>query len=387
MTAPRDVVRDDDLDDLYEQAPCGYLSMAPDGTIVRANLTLLAWLDMPRDKVVGLRFQDLLTMPGRIFHDTHYMPLLAMQGFAREIAFDLFRTGQPPLPTIVTTSSVRDAAGTLTLYRAILFESSSRRSYERELLQQRRVAEQEATARSALLAMLSHDIRSPLSSIMMAADLLEGETSETGTRYVGAVRRAATSMLALVNAILEHSRLEAGAATWEPQPTSLVELVQEIASIHSVNAETRGIELRTSVAAEVPPSLLVDRYKLGQIVTNLLSNAIKFTSRGHVTLELCAPVVTPEDAAIELRITDTGIGIAADKLETIFDDYKQATSATERRFGGTGLGLAISRRLAALAGGVIRVESTVGVGTTFTCALRVPIAGARAVPAGRTNGG
>ncbi|HUS64787.1 MAG TPA: ATP-binding protein [Kofleriaceae bacterium] len=379
--------RDDDLEDLYERAPCGYLSMRPDGVIVRANQTLLSWLDLRRDQVVGARFQDLLNMPGRIFHDTHYMPLLTMQGFAREIAFDLFRTGQPPLATIVTTTAVHDAKGGVALYRAILFESSSRRSYERELVQQRRAAEQEATARSALLAMLSHDVRSPLSSIMMAADLLDGETSETGVRYLGAVRRAATSMLALVNAILEHSRLEAGAAVWEPQPTSLAELISEIASIHSVNAETKGIELRTTVAADLPPSLLVDRYKLGQIVTNLLSNAIKFTSRGHVALELRAREVSDTDAALELRISDTGIGIAADKLETIFDDYKQATSATERRFGGTGLGLAISRRLAALAGGVIRVDSTAGVGSTFTVELRAPIAGARAQPLERTSGG
>ena len=97
---------DDDLEDLYEHAPCGYLSMRRDGTIMRVNATLLSWLGVTREELVGRRFQDLLTTPGRIYHDTHYMPLLTMQGHAKEIAFDLLRHDAPALPTIVTTIGV-----------------------------------------------------------------------------------------------------------------------------------------------------------------------------------------------------------------------------------------------------------------------------------------
>jgi len=365
---------DDDLNDLYEHAPCGYLSMQPDGTIVRVNATLLDWLRATREQLVGRRFQELLTVPGRIFHDTHYMPLLAMQGFAREIAFDLVRAGAPPLPAVITTSAHRDASGRVDLYRTIVFESSSRRSYEQELLRQRRAAEHEASTRAALLAMISHDVRSPLSSILMAVDLADDASdARERVKYTQIIRKASNSILELVNAILEHSRLEAGATVWEPQPTNLRALLSEIAAIHSVKTDAKGIALRTEVDGAVPELLMADRYKLGQIVTNLVSNAIKFTSQGHVLLALRARSVNGRVVSVELRVADTGIGIPADKLEAIFEEYRQASPDTQRHYGGTGLGLAISRKLAALAGTTIEVESTVGVGTTFACVLRLPI--------------
>ena len=376
---------DDDLEELYEHAPCGYLSMLPDGTIVRVNETLLSWLSMTRDEIIGTRFQDLLTMPGRIFHDTHYMPLLTMQGFAREIAFDLKRANGSPCPTIVTTMGRRNETGAVTLYRTALLESSSRRSYERELVRQRNAAEQAATARTALLAMLSHDIRSPLASILMALDLVaQATTPEARTRFTDVMRRATNSALDLVNAILDHSRLEAGAARWEPEPTNLRALLAEISAVHAVKAEAKGIELRARIDDAVPETLLVDRFKLGQIVSNLVSNAIKFTEKGHVLVELRATDVGARDAHIELRVNDTGIGIAPDQLASIFDEFRQATAGTARRYGGAGLGLAISRKLAALAGATINVDSTVGVGTTFSCTFHLPMA--KADPVLSANG-
>ncbi|HUQ07110.1 MAG TPA: ATP-binding protein [Kofleriaceae bacterium] len=370
---------DDDLDEVYESAPCGLFSMTPDGVIVRINQTLLSWLQASREEIVGRRFQDLLTMAGQIFHDTHFMPLLAMQGFAREIAFEIARPGAPPVPTLVTTTARRDPSGRVELYRAVVFEASSRRSYEQELLRQRRAAEQEATARSALLAMLSHDIRSPLASVLMALDLLDGAaTPEARTRYVQVARKAASSMRELLDAILDHSRLEAGASVWEPQPTDLRSLLGEIVSIHSVNAETKGIELRMKIDAAVPERVMADRFKLGQIVANLVSNAIKFTEHGHVEIKLRTVRLDQGDAELELRVSDTGIGISPEQLDAVFEEYQQASSATARRYGGSGLGLAISRKLAALAGTTIHVESKLGAGSTFTCTLRLPLARAGA---------
>jgi signal transduction histidine kinase len=368
-------MREDDASELYEHAPCGLFSMTPDGTIVRANATMLELLRATRDQVIGTRFQDHLTMAGRIFHDTHYMPLLAMQGFAKEIAFDLYRADAPPLPAIITTTTGhRDEAGAVAGYRTVVMESTSRRSYEQELVRQRHAAEQAATARSAMLAMISHDIRSPLSSILMAIDLLEKATSvETRDRYTKVARRSAGSVLELVNAILDHSRLEAGVAQWEPQPTDLRTLLGEITAILSVKTEAKKIELRTQIDERVPETVMVDRFKLGQIITNLLSNAIKFTERGHVAVDVLVHELDAREAQIELRVSDTGIGIPADKLEVIFDEFQQATQATALRYGGTGLGLSISRRLAALAGSTIKVESTVGAGTTFSCRLRLKL--------------
>lgn len=366
---------EDDSNELYEHAPCGYLSMLPDGTIVRVNQTLLTWLIMTRDEVVGSRFQDLLTMPGRIFHDTHYMPLLTMQGCAREIAFDLKPSSGPPIPTIVTSVSKRDDAGAVILYRTAVLETSSRRSYERELVRQRQAAEHAAAERAALLAMLSHDIRSPLTSILTGLHLLaRASEPEARARFLDVIRRASDSAIDLVNAILDHSRLEAGASTWEPVPTDVRALVGEISAIHRVQAEAKGIELRDRVDAGVPQTLLVDSFKLGQIVTNFVSNAIKFTETGHVQIELRAMNVAAREADIELRVSDTGIGIAPEHLGAIFDEFRQAPGGSARGHRGSGLGLAISRKLAALAGTTINVDSTVGAGTTFSCVFHVPIA-------------
>jgi signal transduction histidine kinase len=365
------------MDDLYEHAPCGLFTMRSDGTITHANATLIGWLHATGETVVGSRFQDHLTIAGRIFHDTHYMPLLAMQGFARELAFDLYRPDAPPLATIITTQ--KHGAD----YQVCVFDSSSRRSYEQELVRQRHAAEQAATARSALLAMISHDVRSPLSSILMAVDLLENAASvETRDRYIKVVRRAAGTVLDLVNAILDHSRLEAGAAEWEPLPTDVRTLLGEITAFLSVKAEAKGIELRTEIDPRMPETVMIDRFKLGQILTNLTSNAIKFTERGHVLVEIRVLELDHRDVELELRVSDTGIGIPADQLEAIFDEFHQATKVAALRSGGLGLGLAISRQLAALAGTTITVESTIGVGTTFRSVLRVPLA----VSTGNGNG-
>lgn len=362
---------DDDLEDLYEHAPCGYASLRPDGTILRLNATLASWLHVDRQQLMHRRFQDLLTIAGRIYHDTHYMPLLTMQGFAREIAFDLQRPDAAPLPVIVTTIGRRDGEGRLVLYRAAIFDASSRRAYEREIVSQRLAAEQEATARSAVLAMLSHDVRSPLSSVLMATELL-AETSHTEerVRYTDVIRRAATSVLELVNAILEHSRLEAGAAVWEAQPTDLRALLGDIVAIHSVAAESKHIELRLRIDREVPQTVIADRYKLGQIVTNLVSNAIRYTEQGYVEVSLRTREVHRDVTELELRVTDTGIGIPEDKFAVIFDEFKQV--GPTRRRGASGLGLAISRKLTALAGSTIHVDSKIGEGTTFWAVLRLP---------------
>jgi PAS domain S-box-containing protein len=131
-------------EELYESAPCGYLSTLPDGRIVRVNQTFLKWTGYSRDKLTAARFVDLLNVPGRIFHETHYAPLLEMQGFAHEIAFDVVCADGTILPVLVNTSQTRDRSGTPTLRRTTVFNATERRRYERELLEARRRAEKSA---------------------------------------------------------------------------------------------------------------------------------------------------------------------------------------------------------------------------------------------------
>ena len=367
---------EEDAEELYEHAPCGYVSTLPDGTIIRINETLLSWIGRTRDEVIGTRFQALLTVPGRIYHDTHYAPLLTMQGEAKEIAFDLVRPDRPPLPTFVTTTARRGADGKTLSYRTSIFDGSDRRRYEQELLRARAAAERVTSAKDALLSTISHEMRSPLSSILMAAELLEQQDAspEERAQYLKIVQRAGHTVLELVNAILDHSKLQAGAVKWKEDELDLVALVDEIAAIFALKAKVKGIAFVVDRDARLPRRVLGDGFKIGQLLTNLLGNASKFTHRGEIKLELKLLELVQDVAKIQFAVHDTGIGIAPETLDAIFEEFRQASTDTEMRYGGTGLGLAICRKLLGLVGSKMEVQSTLGRGSTFSFVLRLPVA-------------
>lgn len=370
---------DADLYELFEHSPCGSLSALPDGTIVRVNATLLDWIGRPREAVIGTRFQSLLTVPGRIYHDTHYAPLLAMQGTVKEIALDLVREGKPPLATLVSTVVRRDADGRIARLLTTLCDSSDRRSYERELLRARQQSEHAVRAKEALLSTISHEMRSPLSATLMAVELLLGKPrSAEDQRYLRVIERSANTVLELVNAILDHSKLEVGAAAWQESELDLFTLLDEIAAIAALKADGKHVRFELIRDDRVPRRVRTDGFKLGMVLTNLLSNATKFTEQGSVTLAVQLKERVGDTAVVQFTVTDTGIGIARDALATIFDEYQQATLDTAARYGGTGLGLAIVRKALALASSTIEVSSEPGTGSRFSFELRFAVVEARA---------
>src|SRR5688572_15911830 len=164
----------EDVEDLYEQAPCGYLSTAADGTIVKVNGTFLTWTGLARGALIGRRrFLDLLTRGGQVFYETHMAPLLRMQGFVREIALEVVRADDAPMPVLVNATRRVDPDGTADIVRITLFDATERRRYERELMLARRKAEEAAQSRARLVSTISHDLRAPLSAILTAGALLE----------------------------------------------------------------------------------------------------------------------------------------------------------------------------------------------------------------------
>jgi PAS domain S-box-containing protein len=363
---------EDELRELFEHAPCGYVSTRADGTIVRVNETLLAWIGRSREDVVGTRFQSLLTVAGRIFHDTHYAPLLAMQGAVKEIALDLVRTGKSPLSTVVSSVVRRDDAGVRHL--TMISDASDRRSYERELLFARTKAELAIRGKEAMLSTISHEMRSPLGSVLMAADLLAEHVPEEQRRYLQMLERSATTVLELVNAILDHSKLEQGAEHWQETELDLGALLDEIAAIFSLKAEAKRIEFKLSRDPRVPARVRTDGFKLGMVLTNLLANAVKFTAHGSVSLDVELIEHVADVATVRFRVADTGIGIPKDAVGTIFDEYQQGAADTAMRYGGTGLGLSICRKALAIASSQIQVASEPGQGSRFWFELRLPVA-------------
>jgi len=377
------VLLEESVEDLYENAPCGYLSALPDGTILKVNQTFLAWTGHRRDDLVGRkRFQDLLTAGGRIFHETHYAPLLRMQGVVGEIAVEMICADGRRLPMLINSVLRKDAAGKPLLVRTTLFNATDRKEYERELLRERQRAEQAAQAKTDFISMISHEIRTPLNAIMGVAHLFGAtELSPQQQKLVRILSSSSENLLNLINSILDFSKIESGKLSLEERSFDLRQLVHDIVSGLHLKAEEKSLALPVHIDEQLPVHLLGDPIKIGQVLTNLLGNAVKFTAQGSVTLTLQVLELLPEAVSIEFRVTDTGIGITPDRLPYIFDDFTQANYDIGLKYGGTGLGLAISKRLVELHGSRIVVDSELGRGTTFSFALRLGKAAAAGAPA------
>ncbi len=364
---------EENAEDLYENAPCGYLSTLPGGRIGKVNQTFLTWTGYRREDLVGRRrFQDLLTAGGRIYHETHYAPLLQMQGSVREIAVELICTDGRRLPVLINSVLKRDAAGKPLLARTTVFNATDRKEYERELLRERQRAEQAAKAKADFISMISHEIRTPLGAILGVGHLLGmTDLSAHQQKLVRILRSSSENLLSLINDVLDFSKIEAGKTSLEERSFDLRQLVHGLAENLHVKAEEKGLALEVHVDERVPASLLGDPVKIGQVLTNLLGNAFKFTTQGSVTVTLQVQELAADAVAIDFRVADTGIGIDPDHLPHIFDEFTQASYDIGLKYGGTGLGLSITKKLVELHGSRLAVTSEPGRGTTFSFVLRL----------------
>jgi signal transduction histidine kinase/CheY-like chemotaxis protein/HAMP domain-containing protein len=236
--------------------------------------------------------------------------------------------------------------------------------------------------KSEFLANMSHELRTPLNSLLLLARLLadnpDQNLSDRQIEFANTIHNAGTDLLALIDDILDLSKIEAGRVNIELSPVELEVLAGDAQRAFRAQAEEKGLELRMRLADGVPPRIVTDGQRLQQILRNLLSNAVKFTETGTVTLSIgqAAPerafgvsTLDDSDGVVAFSVHDTGIGIADEKFAMIFEAFQQADGTTSRRYGGTGLGLSISKELARLLGGAITVESRLGVGSTFTLFL------------------
>jgi PAS domain S-box-containing protein len=233
-------------------------------------------------------------------------------------------------------------------------------------------AESASQARASFLANMSHEIRTPLNGIIGFADLLRrkadcGEAERM--EWLQIIHDGGKHLLALINDILDLSKIDAGKLSVERIECAPVKLVSEVCAILRSRAEEKGLRLEVAFDGPVPRTIQSDPTRLRQVLMNVAGNAIKFTPHGQVRILARLDKSSPDDPKFVVEIRDTGIGIPPDKLDSIFNPFTQADSSITRQFGGTGLGLAISRRLAEELGGGISVTSEVGFGTTFTCSF------------------
>lgn len=287
------------------------------------------------------------------------------------------RTPDRPEDRVVQATSrpVSKSDGTQLGAVVVFHDVTATKALESGLRQAREAAEENAQAKSGFLANMSHEIRTPLTAVIGFADLLldrrVGESERLN--YIQAVRRNGEHLLALVNDVLDVSRINANQIQTEFIDCSPHHILHEVASVMRMRAYEKGIAFDVTYETQIPRTIESDPMRLRQILLNLVSNAVKFTPSGGVEVTARCLDAGTDMARVEMAVTDTGIGLTAKEIDGLFQPFQQANASTTRQYGGTGLGLTICRSLAELLGGEIHVDSTPGEGSTFTFVLYRPI--------------
>jgi PAS domain S-box-containing protein len=341
-----------------------------DGHVTYVNDAFCALANRTRDALVGTTFTLPVLEQGATTHSAdgtriHDQKIAAETG-ARWIAWREVMVRSATLPGAEVQSVGRDV--------------TDRVQAERALADARDQAETANRAKSRFLAMVSHEVRTPLNGILGMADLLRDTTlTPEQTTYVKAVKTSGDALLSLIDEILDFSKIEAGRIDLDARAFDLAALVEETVELIAPRAQAKELEIAAYVEDGLPRQVVGDASRLRQVLLNLAGNAVKFTDRGGVAI-IVEPGIWPGE--IDLLVRDTGIGIGPDEHDRIFKEFEQADGGTARKFGGTGLGLAISRRIVERMGGRITVESIPGSGSTFRVALPLAAAdSAHAAPA------
>ena len=243
------------------------------------------------------------------------------------------------------------------------------KQYNRELRELTDAAQTATRAKSELLANVSHELRTPMSAILMIADMLtEDEIELDNSEAVDIIKRNGQYLLALINQLLDLSKIEAGKLTLRRVRCSPAAVLSEVESLVQVRAEEKRLDFNVVSEGSVPDSVETDPTRLKEILINLIDNAVKFTQQGSVAVSV-RMVDMGGCPRLRFDVTDTGIGMTPEQIERLFEPFTQADSSTSRQFGGTGLGLTISRRLARMLGGDISVSSKLGQGSTFSLVI------------------
>ncbi|MBL8427303.1 MAG: response regulator [Dechloromonas sp.] len=374
---------------IFDTSDGAIFLVGPDGRIVFANERMSAMWGIPVEQLIGSPYVSLIHPDEREIGHQKMLKLMASEIPFVRVEREYIRRDGTMFWGFLCGRRLLDESGRLAGLVGLIadIDESKRNAQELDSYRQRleelvrerttqleqakEVAELANRAKSAFLANMSHEIRTPMNAIIGLAHLLRrDQVSRQQADRLDKMLGSAEHLLAIINDVLDISKIESGKLVLEVAPFRIVDVVERLVSLNADKVMTKGLSFRTAVGS-LPPVLVGDRTRLSQALLNYVSNAIKFTESGSIVLR--ASVVEEDDASLLVRfeVQDSGIGIAGDVLERLFHPFEQADNSTTRKYGGTGLGLVITRHLAELMGGQAGVDSQPGRGSTFWLTARL----------------
>ncbi len=361
------------VEEVIETIPLPIYLKDTAGRYVRLNRAFEAFFQVRRESFIGHTLHDLLPPEDVRLHAEKDAELFSDGGTQSYEAVVHSRDGiahNALYHKAVLTRRDGSVSGLL----GTIVDITDRKRAEVEVLRAKEAAEAASRAKSDFLANMSHEIRTPMNGVIGMTDLaLETPLNSEQREYLNIVKSSAESLLTIINDILDFSKIEAGKLLVEDIPFDLHRLISDTLKPLALRAHETGLELLNDVPQDIPRFVRGDPSRLRQVLVNLLGNAIKFTKQGEIALGAELMQVQDKHAVVHFSVRDTGIGIAADKQDLIFDAFSQEDSSTTRKYGGTGLGLSICRRLVELMGGTMWLHSEAGQGSTFHFSLQLQL--------------
>jgi PAS domain S-box-containing protein len=345
------------------------------GVIINDKNGKVEWVNAAFEKITGYNMDDVMgkplgdTLKGELTDVSIIERARRLSKNKKSFEVDIlsYRKNGQPMWISVINSVILNKQGEVDKYVEVIIDISSKKRVELELIAAKEEALQLNRAKDMFISVMSHEIRTPLNAVIGISNiLLEDEPRESQKENLDILKFSADNLMMLINDVLDFTKIETGNIELEKTDVNLREMVHRIISSMRYKAAEKDIYLQPDIDATLPTFVIADSARLIQILLNLVSNAIKFTDTGGITIGLKVLDESSNNIRIRFEVTDTGIGIAEDKLGTIFESFKQAEADTTRKYGGTGLGLAISKRLVELHDSRINVESVRGRGSTFS---------------------
>jgi PAS domain S-box-containing protein len=371
MTALR--MSEERFSSAFEHAPIGMALVSVEGRWLKVNQEICTLLGYSAEELMTKTFQDI-THPDDLATDLgHVQDLLDGKGNSYHLAKRYFRKDGELVWVDLGVSLVSDKQGIPLYFISQILditENKNAMARQQELTQKALAGER---AKSDFLATMSHEIRTPLNGVLGMADILaDTELNDMQRECVQTINTSGESLLAVINDILDYSKIEAGRLEMENRAFDLQQCVEEAIDLFATQIRAKKLEVVYLIAPEIPQNLLGDAMRLRQILVNLVGNAIKFTTQGEIVVRVEQTMQDHAGCHLMFSVSDTGIGIPTEMINRLFNPFQQVDTSTTRRYGGTGLGLAICKRLSAFMGGTIWAESEPGMGSKFCFTAVLP---------------